>query len=105
MSDFSVRWQFAPGSWVKRHSERKFSVHRAGVAVTIEVDENWAEVELGEPVGHGDQSLTSVPKGSLEGIVSPAFRRICWAPYLKLVARPSEEGNRVFQTTFRATVD
>jgi hypothetical protein len=102
--DFTVRWQFAPGSWVKRHSDRKFSVHRADVAVTMEVDENWAMVELVETVTPWDQNLHEVdPSEPVEGIVSPAFRKICRAPYLKLVARPGEGGHSIFQTTFRAT--
>jgi hypothetical protein len=103
---FTVRWQFAPGSWVKGLGERKFSVHRADVAVVIEVDEKWAEVELGEPVGVGDQSpLVTAPTVSLEGIVSPGFRRICRAPYLKLVARPQGDKPCVFTTTFLASAD
>jgi hypothetical protein len=101
---FQVRWQFAPGSWVKRISERKFSVHRADVAVVIEVDGNWAEVELVEPVQESDQNLRmSVATSSLEGIVSPAFRKTCWAPYLKLVARPQGDKPCVFTTTFLAS--
>ena len=100
---FQVRWQFAPGSWVKRISERKFSIHRANVAVVIEVDGTWAEVELIEPVAGNDQSLlTSAATESLEGIVSPAFRKLCRAPYLKLVARPQGDKPCVFTTTFLA---
>jgi hypothetical protein len=103
---FQVRWQFGPGSWVKRLGERKFSIHRADVSVMIEVDENWAEVQLVEPVGQGDQS-NPVPAAtrSLEGIVSPAFRKTAWAPYLKLVARPTGDKPCVFTTTFLACTD
>ena len=101
---FGVRWQFAPGSWVKRVSERKFSVHRADVAVMIEVDENWAAVELVEPVVSGEQYFhTLAPSESLEGVVSPAFRKICRAPYLKLLARPQGDKPCVFSTTFLAS--
>jgi hypothetical protein len=102
--EFTTRWQFAPGSWVKRISDRKFSVHRADVAVVIEVDGNWAEVELVEPVQENDQSLlTSITTRSLEGIVSPAFRKVCRAPYLKLLARPQGDKPCVFTTTFLAS--
>ena len=101
---FFVRWQFAPGSWVKRISDRKFSVHRADVAVMIEVDENWAEVELVEPVVPGEQySHALAPSESLEGIVSPAFRKLCRAPLLKLTARPEGDKPCVFSTTFLAS--
>ena len=99
--EFQVRWQFVPGSRVKRISDRKYSVHRADVALVIELGEDWTEVELGEPVGNGVPSLPArSPADSLEGMVSPAFRKICWAPYLKLTARP--QGNRpcVFSTAF-----
>jgi hypothetical protein len=98
---FSVRWQFAPGSWVKQQSERKFSVHRAEVVVEVEVEGHWAAVELVEPVAAEDKSATSraVPE-SMEGIVSPSFRTVCRAPFLKLTARASEKP-RVLRTVFR----
>jgi hypothetical protein len=102
---FVVRWQFAPGSWVKRVSERKFSVHRGAVAMMAEVDQSWAKVELCEPVGYDREGvINSAPPGSLEGIVSPAFRKLCWAPYLKLTARPQGDKPCVFSTTFLASV-
>src|SRR5262249_6577949 len=43
---FMVRWQFAPGTWVKRISDHKYSVHRADVSVMIEVDPSWDSIEL-----------------------------------------------------------
>ena len=101
---FQVRWQFPPGSWVKRISERKFSVHRADVAVMIEAGETWAEVEMVEPIQGSDQSLP-LSANSYEGIVSPAFRKVCLAPYLKLVARPLGDKPCVFTTTFLACVE
>jgi hypothetical protein len=102
--EFTTRWQFAPGGWVKRISDRKFSVHRADVAVVIEVGGNWAEVELVEPMQERDQdNLTSAASRSLAGIVSPAFRKTVWAPYLKLVARPRGDKPCVFTTTFLAS--
>jgi len=102
--EFTTRWQFAPGTWVKRISKRKFSVHRADVAVGVEVDDSWAEVALVELVPGNDQTLPSpAATGSLEGIVSPAFRKTVWAPYLKLVARPMGDKPCVFTTTFLAS--
>ncbi len=104
--EFTTRWQFAPESWVKRISQRKFSVHRADVAVVIEVDGNWAEVELVEPVPASDQGFPMpAATSSLEGVVSPAFRQTVWAPYLKLLARPQGDKPCVFTTTFLASAD
>jgi hypothetical protein len=122
--EFTVRWQFAPASWVKRHSDRKFSVHRADVAMMIEVDENWARVELVEPLaapdspeapdreGGVDPDGGSARRGAVtsgeadlavDGLVSPAFRKVVRAPYLKLTARPQGDKPCVFTTTFLAS--
>jgi hypothetical protein len=99
--EFTTRWQFAPDSWVKRISDRKFSVHRADVAVVMEVEESWAGIELVEPIeGNDPDFLASASPRSLEGIVSPAFRKTLRAPYLKLVARPQGDKPCVFTTTF-----
>ena len=101
--DFTVLWQFAPGSWVKRISERSFSLHRAQVALRIEVDENWSAVELFEPVAEeGPLPSMSNASGALEGIVSPGFRQVCRAPFLKLTARPGDKPC-VFTTAFLAS--
>jgi hypothetical protein len=100
-ASFSVRWQFAPGSWVKKQSEYRFSVHRADVVVEIEVDRLWTAVELIEPVGTEDKNTTARPATeSMEGIVSSSFRTVCRAPFLKLTARASEQP-RAFRTVFR----
>ena len=82
---FKVRWQFAPGSLVTALTERSFSVERAGAAITIQVDDNWAAVEIGQ------------------GIVSPTFREVCQAPLLELIARPANEVAGPFRTTFIAS--
>jgi hypothetical protein len=79
---FTVRWQFAPGSLVRELEERRFSVARAGAAITVQVGHNWAATALGE------------------GIVSPAFRKTCPAPFLELTARPSGDQRSHFRTTF-----
>lgn len=128
--EFTVLWQFAPGAWVKRLGERRFALHRAEVSATIEVGPEWTAVELVEPLPGQDQILPmngrdgfhSVPDlarengdavervpthgpatGSLEGLVSPAFRSICRAPFLKLTAGPSDKPC-VFRTTFLASL-
>jgi hypothetical protein len=85
---------------VKKLSECRFSVHRADVVLEIEVDPHWALVELIEPVAGGEQGIHPGATESLEGIVSPAFRTVCRAPFLKLTARPSERPG-VFRTIFR----
>lgn len=101
--EFTVRWQFAPGAWVKRLGERQFAVHRGDLSIVVQVTENWATVELVEPAPSEDESLlTSAPAGSLEGIVSPAFRKICRAPFLKLTAAASDKPC-VFRTSFLAS--
>ena len=81
---FTVRWQFAPGSQVRELEERRFSVARAGAAITVQVGHNWAATALGQ------------------GIVSPAFRKACPAPFLELTARPSGDEPSDFRTTFLA---
>jgi hypothetical protein len=81
---FTVRWQFAPGTQVTEFEQRKFSAARGGAAITIEVGPNWAATALGE------------------GVVSPAFRKACPAPFLELKARPSGDEHGHFRTTFLA---
>jgi hypothetical protein len=100
-TEFTVRWQFAPASWVKRMGGRAFAVHRGDAAITVEVDENWEGVELVEPVPP-DEAQAGVGTRSFEGIVSPAFREICRAPFLKLTARVGDKPC-VFRTTFLAS--
>jgi hypothetical protein len=97
-----VRWQFAPESRVKILGERRFSVRRADIAIVIEVDSKWAEVKLAEPVTDKDPRLPSPGirnMRDLEGMVSPAFRKACVAPYL-LLAAPRTDKTCVFRTTF-----
>ncbi|HKX63203.1 MAG TPA: heparinase II/III family protein, partial [Verrucomicrobiae bacterium] len=101
---FTVRWQFPPGSRVKRTSERAFRICRAGSVLIVEVAKEWNDVQLIRPIVDpaGEQSPgTSAPAGDLEGIVSPAFRQICRAPFLKLTARGDKPC--VFTTTFLAS--
>jgi hypothetical protein len=85
-TDFSVRWQFAPGTWIKVIDQRRFLISRGDASVEIEVGEAWAKVQLVER-----ESERPADDHPLAGIVSPAFRKTVWAPYLKLVARPAEK--------------
>ena len=125
--EFTVRWQFAPDTSIKRLDARRFLIRRRDVAIELQVSEGWSDVVLVEmdalansssgagvsPVSAGVPPAsafagetpavtagTAAPLG-FEGIVSPAFRKTVRAPYLKLVARPTG-GPCVFSTTFLA---
>ena len=96
--DFSVRWQFAPESSVEILGERQFRIIRHGVAMEVQVSADWAEVFC---VTDQTQVAEADPDAPLAGIVSPAFRKTVWAPYLKLMARPTAQPC-VFSTRFLA---
>jgi len=118
--EFTVRWQFAPETQVKRLEDRRFLVRRHDVAIELQVSEGWSDVVLmeldafansGRPAPAEPESSASQTTGKTgtaredtrptgyEGIVSPAFRKTLRAPYLKLVARPAGRPC-VFSTTF-----
>ena len=98
--EFTVRWQFAPGSWIKQVNERKFSLHRADDSIMIQLSPDWTELVLVE--NGGEQGLRPGVANEFEGVVSPAFRTTVFAPYLKLTARPGKKPC-VFRTTFLAS--
>jgi len=117
--EFTVRWQFAPETSVKRLDDRRFLLRRHDVAIELQVSEGWSDVVLVEmdAFANTSRSETAAPeeyKGkpgtaredagptAYEGIVSPAFRKTVWAPYLKLVARPAGRPC-VFSSTFLAS--
>jgi hypothetical protein len=93
---FDVRWQFAPGTRVKRLNARKFVLSRNQTALTLAVGDEWKEVTLVETESErgGDAPLA--------GTVSAAFRQTCFAPYLLLKA-PGGDAPRSFTTTFSAS--
>jgi hypothetical protein len=103
-ADFGVRWQFPPGAYLKLLSERRVLVNRGNVSVTVELGSEWTEVLVAEQ--RDQELLRSAAMNELEGqfagTVSPAFRRMEWAPFLKLVARPQPGKPCVFRTTFLA---
>ena len=116
--EFTVRWQFAPETSVKRLDARRFLLRRRDVAIELQVSEGWSDVVLVEMDALANRSRPEsetpeeykgkpgtaredVRPTAYEGIVSPAFRKTVWAPYLKLVARPAG-GPCVFSTTFLA---
>jgi hypothetical protein len=106
---FSVRWQFAPGTTIKRLSARSFMLRNGDVHVTLEVCDNWAEVTLVEQRGDGEERRLPASTGAPElqrefaGTVSPGFRQTAWGPCLKLVAKSPHQDSCVFQTAFVAS--
>jgi hypothetical protein len=98
--EFTVRWQFPPGALVKRRGARSFVISRNDVEIQVEASEGWGEVELVESVVERKRVDAEYP---LAGTVSSAFRKVEWAPYLKLVSRPQPGRTCVFRTTFLAS--
>ena len=98
--EFSVRWQFAPGTRIKKRGPGSFIIKRYDEAMQIEVSGDWAEIILVETK---EEQSRSDPENQLAGTVSPAFRKTEWAPYLKLIARPQPGESCVFRTTFVAS--
>ena len=96
---FTVRWQFAPDSRVEDLGQRRFRVTRHGVSMEVQVSADWAEVWC---VMEQSQVPQADPDAPLAGMVSPAFRKTVWAPYLKLVARSQGDKSCVFSTAFLA---
>jgi hypothetical protein len=104
--EFSVCWQFAPGTWIKSLAPRLFSVRRSNVGLNLAVSEEWSGVTLVEspPAGFHPEPRALRREEFLAGSVSPAFRRVTWAPYLRLTARSGEKPC-VFRTAFLASPD
>jgi len=122
--EFTVRWQFAPETQIKRLDDRRFLLRRHDVALELQVSEGWSDVVLVEMDAfentsgaetaapgsrgrspHHDETGTAREDArptAYEGIVSPAFRKTMRAPFLKLIAKPSGRPC-VFSTTFLAS--
>ena len=90
---FAVRWQFAPGTTVKRVQERRFIVRRSGEELCIEVGGDWESAELVE----------SPIDGRREGTVSQRFRQLEWAPFLLLRSGDPRRKPCQFTTSFLAS--
>ena len=102
---FTTRWQFAPACTIRRISDRAFVLVHAGMETTVQVGAGWSTAELVAPdPGPEPGPVTSLPGGSLEGIVSPAFRQVRRAPFLKLTALSRQGVSPVFATTFSGPV-
>jgi hypothetical protein len=100
---FTTRWQFAPACEVRQLSDRAFSVTRDRTEMTIHVGREWNTVQL-VAVDPGSKQGSTTSGGSLEGIVSPAFRQVRRAPFLKLTASPGKGESPAFGTTFSGLV-
>lgn len=94
---FTVRWQFAPGTLVRRLNSREFLLNRQDCVLRVVVSETWRGVEC---VELGDQLEGRGAALPLAGTVSPAFRKTERAPYLALTAEPTGDNSCVFSTTF-----
>jgi hypothetical protein len=100
---FAVRWQFAPGAYLKLLSERKLMIKRDDLGVIVEVGSEWDQVVVGEQMDGGPAPARAERdlEARFAGTVSPVFRKVEWAPFLKLVATPRGK-TCVFRTTFLA---
>ena len=106
-AEFGVRWHFAPGVYLKLLSERRLWVKRENVSVIVEIGPEWSEVLVVEQRIRGlpRSAASNELEAQFAGTVSPAFRKVEWAPFLKLVARPGSDKSCVFRTTFLASRD
>jgi Heparinase II/III-like protein/Heparinase II/III N-terminus len=99
---FTVRWQLAPECEVEQLPGPAFLVTRGATTLRIEVSKAWEAPEVFIPPLTGCTAGTSPLGGPLDGLVSPAFRKVCRAPYLQLTARPSPVQDSPLVTTFLA---
>jgi hypothetical protein len=89
--DFTVFWQFAPGSSLEALGERTIKLQRSGLSLLIEVSPDWREMDMVLEPGNEKRSL---------GTVSRFFRKHEFAPFLRLSGNGSSAGR--FRTTFSA---
>ena len=73
-ADFGVRWQFAPGVYLKLLSERRLLVKRDNVSVIVEIGPEWAEVLVAEQRNRGP--FGSVAMNELEAQFADVNGRI-----------------------------
>ncbi|MFN7140561.1 MAG: heparinase II/III family protein, partial [Limisphaerales bacterium] len=83
--NFVVHWQFAPGTALTRIGAHTFSAERKNIKITIELSANWKIETEGAPTHQ-------------IGTVSPSFRNVTSAPWLRLVA--SSQPGDTFYTLF-----
>jgi len=94
---FRVCWQFAPGTRVNAsfESPRFFHAERQGRRFTIGIDSAWTELRH---IPETNASLAFPVVGDLEGLCSPAFRRILSGPRIELTALGANPTR--YRTTF-----
>ncbi|MBL9140081.1 MAG: heparinase II/III-family protein [Verrucomicrobiales bacterium] len=96
---FSVSWQFAPGTLLQADPTTPTLVtgERHGVRFTLGIDAAWTRIQwIPETIA----SVGFPVEGDLEGLCSPAFRRIQSGPLLILNARGANPGR--YRTTLLA---
>ena len=92
---FTVRWQFAPGARLLRQGDREFILRRGDLEVRMSFGPAWAEV-----LSSGDRPVPPDER-SLDGVVSPAFRRVERAPFLLLTGLGGAGAKEGFVSEFR----
>jgi hypothetical protein len=97
---FSVHWQFAPGTECIRLTDRRFQLRREQACLECVLSEDWSMVQLVDSKPNNQ----TAGQGTFAGTVSPAFRQVDWAPYLRLQAVPGDKPC-VFSTSFLACAD
>jgi hypothetical protein len=101
---FSVAWQFAPDTALQKIGDRSFRITRRAASLRIDVSPDWTDVQ---PVACHEQAHTSPVDRTdtalrFSGTVSQSFRKVEWAPSLRLTAQPGPGRPQVFRTTFVA---
>jgi hypothetical protein len=97
--EFTVRWQFAPGTKLERVEDRRFRLERDGVVIYIEASADWDTVLAAERTG---DEASDDSANRFAGQVSPSFRMVKTAPFLLLTAQAGYKPC-VFSTTFLAS--
>ncbi len=94
---FRVCWQFAPGTRLQMSpgSPRFFHAERLGRRISVGIDSAWTTFRVFEET---KTSLGFPISGDLEGLCSPAFRRITAGPRIELTARGANPTR--YRTTF-----
>ena len=95
--EFTVRWQFPPGTVLKRTEDRRFRVELGGNVFHVEASKDWDTV-----VAEGMDGEAAESASPWIGSVSPSFRVINRAPGLLLTAQAGHKPC-VFSTTFLAS--
>jgi hypothetical protein len=99
--EFKVRWQFAPGTDLRRIQDRRFRIERSGMVIHVEMSKDWDTV-VAEGVEDAVEEEDMADRHPRAGQVSPSFRTVRNAPALLLAASAGHKPC-VFSTTFLAS--